>query len=182
MFGLILAILLALHMQESSSTQPSPAETLPPKEPRKTKHVAPEWPANALRAGLNGPVVLECVVGTDGRVEDVKVLKGYRSLSDAASAAVRKWRYTPTELDGKAVPVIMTVTVNFRLQKAPKRDDALASLSDSDPEIRWAAVKWLGRYRPVTAAQKAGLEAALQDASELVYNAAREALEKLDAK
>ena len=94
---------------------------------------------------MNGTVVLECVIGIDGRVHDVKTIKGYRSLAEAGSEAVRKWRYTTTELDGKAVPVIMTVTVNFRLQATPKRDGAFASLTDSDPEIRWAAITWLGR-------------------------------------
>ena len=112
-------------------------------------------------------------------MRDVKTLRGYRSLAEAGSEAVRKWRYTTTKLNGTAVPVIMTVTVNFRLPAPPKRDDALASLTDSDPEIRWAAIKWLARYRPITGDQKAALEAALQDSSELVRSAAKEALEKL---
>lgn len=189
---LVVAAFLVLGLQEPTSTPPEPGEATPSmrtsprtkdgqqiKEPKKTKYVAPEWPANALRAGLNGTVILECVIGTDGRVQNVRTLKGYRSLAEAGSEAVRKWRYTTTELDGKAVSVIMTVTVNFRLRTPPKRGDALASLTDPDPEIRWAAMKWLGRYRPITADQKAAIEAGLQDSSELVRNAAKEALQKL---
>lgn len=150
------------------------------KEPTKKKYVAPEWPANAARAGLNGVVVLEFVVGVDGKVQDVKVLKGYQSLASAASSAVRKWRYDPAQLDGKAVPFIRTVTINFQLPSPPKRPDVLASLKDPDPEIRWAAVRWLGRYRPVTGDQRQALESAAQDANELVRSAAKDALEKLD--
>lgn len=195
LFGLTVGMLLTVHVQEPTPTPPGPGETAPPtqtsprtqdghriKEPQKKKHVAPEWPENARRAGLNGPVILECVIGSDGRVDDAKVIKGYRSLAEAAKEAVRKWRYTTTELDGKPVPVIMTVTVNFKLRAPPKREDALTSLSDSDPQIRWAAIKWLGRYRPITAGQKTAIAGALQDPSELVRNAAKEALDKLDAK
>ena len=38
-------------------------------------------------------------------------------LDDAALAAVRQWTYSPTTLNGVPVPVIMTVTVNFTLQR-----------------------------------------------------------------
>jgi TonB family protein len=193
--GSLFSMMLSLPIQEPASPAPvTRAEASPPpggsirtidgqriKEPKKTKHVSPEWPTNARRAGLTGSVVLECVVGLDGRVETVKVLKGARSLADAASVAVRKWRYTTTELDGKPVPVIMTVTVNFTLQAPPQRDDAMAALRDSDPEIRWAGVRWLGRYVPVVAKQKKALESALHDPSELVRQAAQEALANLKA-
>jgi protein TonB len=37
-------------------------------------------------------------------------------LDDAAVAAVRQWRFTPALLNGEPVPVVMTVTVNFKLQ------------------------------------------------------------------
>lgn len=179
-------------MQEPAASPAPPEETSAPtptrtlggqriKEPVKTKHVSPEWPINAFRAGLTGAVVLEGRIGVDGRMQTVKVLKGYRSLAEAASVAVRKWRYTTTELDGKPVPVIMTITVNFRLQEPPKRTDLIAALLDSDPEIRWAGVRWLGRFRPITTDQRKAVESVLEDPSELVRQAAREALMKLEA-
>jgi len=192
--GVTLGIFLTLQAQEPTPTPPPAAsETAPPaeagartkdghhlKEPQKTKNVPPKWPDNARRAGLTGPVVIECVIGLDGRVEGMKVVSGYSSLAEAAKEAVGKWRYTPTELDGKVVPVIMTVTVNFRLKAAPSRNDLFSSLADSDPEIRWAAIHWLGRYRPVTGEQKTAFTHALQDSSELVRKAAQEALQKLE--
>jgi protein TonB len=49
-------------------------------------------------------------------VSDAKILRSIPMLDDAALAAVREWEFTPTYLNGAAVPVIMTVTVNFTLQ------------------------------------------------------------------
>ncbi len=60
-------------------------------------------------------MILECTIGVDGRVEDVKVLRSVPLLDAAAVDAVRQWVYTPTLLNGVPVPVIMTVTVNFKL-------------------------------------------------------------------
>ena len=124
--------------------------------------------------------MLDCVIGVDGHVQTVKVSSGFRSLAEAAAVAVRKWQYTPTELDGTPVPVIMTITVNFRLQSPPKRDDLIGMVHDPDPEIRWAAVRWLGRFRPITAGQKKALESAAADSNDLVRTAAKEALAKLE--
>jgi TonB family protein len=84
-------------------------------EPRKIKNANPEYPAAAKAAHVQGVVILECHIRPDGTVEDVKVLRGIPLLDDAAVKAVRQWAYTPTLLNGVAVPVIMTVTVNFRL-------------------------------------------------------------------
>ena len=65
---------------------------------------------------LGDPARLEAVIGPDGRVTDVKVLRSVPLLDEAALNAVRQWTYTPTLLNGLAVPVIMTVTVNFQLR------------------------------------------------------------------
>jgi TonB family protein len=85
------------------------------REPKKLKNVPPGYPPAALRARVQGAVLLECLIGADGRVARVKVLKGVPLLDEAATEAVRQWEYEPTEVDGVPVPVIMTVTVNFKL-------------------------------------------------------------------
>jgi protein TonB len=61
-------------------------------------------------------VIIEATIDPDGRVADAKVLRSIPQLDEAAVAAVRQWEFTPTNLNGVAVPVIMTVTVNFTLQ------------------------------------------------------------------
>ncbi len=85
------------------------------REPRKITHVNPLYPEVAKSARVQGVVILECTIDPQGRVSDVRVLRGIPLLDEAALEAVRQWVYTPTLLDGVPVPVIMTVTINFRL-------------------------------------------------------------------
>ena len=84
-------------------------------EPKKTRNVAPTYPEIAKRARVQGTVILEATISPQGRVTDVKVLRGIPMLDEAAMGAVRQWTYSPTLLNGVPVPVIMSVTVNFRL-------------------------------------------------------------------
>ena len=85
------------------------------REPKKLKNVPPAYPPAALQARVQGTVILECRIGADGRVARVKVLRGVPLLDEAAMEAVRQWEYEPTQVNGVPVPVIMTVTVNFKL-------------------------------------------------------------------
>ena len=84
-------------------------------EPRKLRNVSPVYPPEAIQARVQGVVVLECTISPTGQVVKTRVLRSIPLLSEAAVAAVRQWEYTPTLLNGVAVPVIMTVTVNFKL-------------------------------------------------------------------
>jgi protein TonB len=86
------------------------------KEPTKIKHVSPFYPPEAQAARLEGAVILEAIIDTDGTVTNLKTLRSVSGLDDAAISAVRQWKYTPTLLNGVAVPVIMTVTVTFSLR------------------------------------------------------------------
>jgi protein TonB len=85
------------------------------RQPTKTRHVAPEYPAVAQSARVQGVVILEVVIGPDGHVQDARVLRSIPLLDQAAIDAVRQWEFTPTHLNGVPVPVIMTVTVQFSL-------------------------------------------------------------------
>jgi protein TonB len=85
------------------------------KEPKKLKTVSPVYPDIAKQARVQGVVILECTISPQGKVTDVKVLRGIPLLDQAAVDAVKQWVYTPTLLNGVPVPVIMTVTVNFKL-------------------------------------------------------------------
>lgn len=85
--------------------------------PEKIQHVDPVYPELARRARLTGVVVLEATIDTEGNVVDVNVLRGLGlGLDQAAVDAVSKWKYRPTYYNGRPVPVLMTVTVQFQLQ------------------------------------------------------------------
>ena len=84
-------------------------------EPRKTRHVNPVYPRAAIESRVQGIVILECTISPQGKVVGIKTLRSAPTLDEAAIAAVKRWEYTPTLLNGVPVPVIMTVTVNFRL-------------------------------------------------------------------
>jgi protein TonB len=86
--------------------------------PKKVKDVRPEYPSTARSARVEGTVILEAVIDTRGMVADVRVLKSIPLLDEAAVEAVKQWRYQATMLNGEAVPIVMTVTVNFGLDKA----------------------------------------------------------------
>ena len=62
-------------------------------------------------------VILEAVIDARGNVTTVKVLRSIQLLDQAAVDAVRQWRFTPTLLNGEPVPIVMTVTVDFKLQR-----------------------------------------------------------------
>ena len=85
-------------------------------EPRKTRTVPPRYPESAKSDRVSGMVVLEARLSLTGCVSALEVLGAVDvRLAVAALQAVAGWRYTTTLLDGVPVPVIMTVTVNFKL-------------------------------------------------------------------
>ena len=61
-------------------------------------------------------VVLETVIDESGNVTSVHVLKGHPLLNQAALDAVQRWKFTPARLNDEPIPVVMTVTVQFKLQ------------------------------------------------------------------
>jgi protein TonB len=87
--------------------------------PGQLRKVNPDYPAIARSARVQGIVILEATVDTQGRVSNVRVLRSIPLLDQAAVDAVRQWEYQPTLLNGVPVPVILTVTVPFTLSDVP---------------------------------------------------------------
>lgn len=86
-------------------------------EPVKISGPTPVYPEAARRARIQGVVVLECTIGKDGAVQNVKVLRGLPlGLTETAVEAVQKWRFQPSTLNGKPVEVLYILTVRFNLQ------------------------------------------------------------------
>jgi protein TonB len=86
------------------------------KLPTRIRDVPPVYPDIARKARVQGVVILEAIIGVDGRVEHARVLRSVPLLDQSALNAVQSWEYTPTLLSGRPVPIIMTVTVQFRLE------------------------------------------------------------------
>ncbi|HVQ14232.1 MAG TPA: energy transducer TonB, partial [Vicinamibacterales bacterium] len=85
------------------------------KMPIKTRHIKAVYPPAAQSARVQGAVIIEVTVDAQGRVADARILRSIPLLDQAALDAVRQWEYAPTILNGVAVPVLMTVTVQFSI-------------------------------------------------------------------
>ena len=76
--------------------------------------VEPIYPGLAVSAHVEGIVILEAIIDTDGTVQSLKVLRSVPLLDKAAVTAVEQWRYSPVMLNGRPVPAILTVVVSFK--------------------------------------------------------------------
>jgi protein TonB len=85
--------------------------------PRLIHRVPPEYPLLAQSAQIEGTVILEATVDTDGHVESVRVLRSHSILDRAAMDAVAQWEYEPLVLNGEPFPFVLTVTVSFHLER-----------------------------------------------------------------
>jgi TonB family protein len=83
---------------------------------RLLKSVPPTYPELARSLRLAGDVTLDALITADGNVRDIKVVSGAVLLQQAAINAVRQWKYEPAQLDGKPVPMHLSLTVKFSSQ------------------------------------------------------------------
>jgi len=95
--------------------QPGNGVTLP----RILREVKPAYTSDAMRAKVQGTVLLQCVVRPDGSVTDIQVLRSLDSvfgLDQEAIKAARQWRFAPGTRMGSAVPVQITIELTFTLR------------------------------------------------------------------
>jgi TonB family protein len=77
--------------------------------------VVPVYPPAAKKAKIQGKVVLDAVIGTDGNVENLRVISGPPELQQSALDAVRQWTYKPYLLNGDPVEVETTINIIYNL-------------------------------------------------------------------
>jgi TonB family protein len=122
----------SLKSQIASSSTPENSGTMPAEaamssiEPVKlpepvawgllTQNVDPVYPDAAKASGQRGSVVLQVLIGRDGTVQDAKFLQGSLVFARAAIDAVKQWRFKPYSMNGRAVSVQSTITLNFKPQ------------------------------------------------------------------
>ena len=75
--------------------------------------VEPVYPHEAMAQKLKGTVVLQAVIGCDGTVQDLKLVRGYFVLAKAAIAAVKQWRFQPYNVNGRVLQIQTVITINF---------------------------------------------------------------------
>ena len=133
------AVLLAAAFLLAS--RPGISQEAPPKvagvdvpAPKRTKSVPPHYPPEAQAVGMRGIVILELVVGPDGKVVSARVTRSVPPFDDAALTAAREWEYEITKVEGKPVSVILTVPIEFNMRLPEmSRDDGI-------PELRQGVV------------------------------------------
>jgi TonB family protein len=117
------ALALGMHTNAASGATDSNAKKAPkqltvsPDEMQQnilTKAV-PVYPPAAKKAKIQGKVVLDAVIGTDGNVENLRVISGPPELQQSALDAVRQWTYKPYLLNGDPIEVETTVNVVYTL-------------------------------------------------------------------
>jgi periplasmic protein TonB len=82
-------------------------------EPVPVQRVEPAYPEFAREAQIQGKVTLHVLVGKDGRVKNVKVIKGVTGLNEAAVEAIKKWVFKPALSNNKPVAVWVEVPMDF---------------------------------------------------------------------
>ncbi len=101
--------------------QPSaPAAPLPVggdvKQAKLISSAPPAYPTLAKSQHVSGNVLIDALIDANGHVTTMKVVSGPTLLHQAAMDALKQWKYQPASLDGKPVPMHLTVTIQFRLQ------------------------------------------------------------------
>lgn len=91
------------------------------KAPIVINRVEPIYSEDARANHVSGIVIVEAIIGKDGLVKNVQVLKPLPfGLDQAAVDAVRQWQFRPGTLNGVPVDVIFNLTVNFKLDTPPQ--------------------------------------------------------------
>jgi TonB family protein len=87
--------------------------------PRLIREVKPQYTAQAMRAKIQGEVLLECIVQPDGTVGNIRVVRSLDSafgLDQEAIKAARQWKFAPGTKQGEPVPVLVTIAIAFTLR------------------------------------------------------------------
>jgi len=80
------------------------------------------YPPMAKQANIQGTVELSALIGKDGKVQDLNVVRGHPLLVWAAMDAVKKWVYKPTTINGEPIEVRTEISVNFSLWPSDKAE------------------------------------------------------------
>ena len=135
------------HAQSTPDTTPDQFVDIAD-EPRELEPLETliNYPEVARRSGLEGKVTLEALIGKDGRVDSVIILKSdYDIFKDAAIDAMKHEKFTPAMYNSTPLKVWITRTINFKLQDK----------------------SWFGNFKAIMGASKAQVLSTFQDVGNL---------------
>jgi TonB family protein len=110
-----------LEVADGASAQPAsvaPATNAAEREPIAEAQTQTDYPLLAQHMNVQGSVILQALIGTDGVVQNLHIVSGPAILATAAEQAVREWRFKPIVQNGQAVESKATITVNFTIKVA----------------------------------------------------------------
>ena len=104
------------HTSESDESKVyKPGDAVTP--PRAIKSPDPRYSKEAVKNKIQGVVVVAAVIGPDGFVKDVRVVRGLGyGLDEEAVKAVRQWRFQPALKDGTPVAYELAIELHFRMR------------------------------------------------------------------
>ena len=114
--GLFFLLIVAFFVHaQSTASPPSGRVAISPDIAKRllVTVVPPDYPPIAKAAGIVGIVHARVVIDESGNIKDVTLVSGHPMLAPAALEAIRKWKYKPFQLDGKAVSVQTEVEVSI---------------------------------------------------------------------
>lgn len=125
----------ATPVARQSAPVAAPATNAAQRE-RLAEAIPPSYPALAQHMNVQGSVVLQALISSDGTVQNLRVMSGPSILASAAQQAVREWRFKPVYQNGQAVETRATITVNFTIRVADSMaNTTLADSRDNDVTI-----------------------------------------------
>lgn len=121
-FGIAAALLLVFVRILSAQTPlqssvgaetPAIADQPVPPHRKLVRQVLPKYPKDALRAKIEGQVVLSEIIADNGSIKSVEVVSGPSLLANAATAAIHQWQYEAAAVTDASPEVRATITMNF---------------------------------------------------------------------
>lgn len=117
------------------TAMPVAAATNVAEHQRIAEAIAPSYPALAQHMNVQGSVVLQALIASDGSIENLRVISGPAILTSAAQQAVREWRFKPVLQNGRAVETKATITVNFTIKVADSAPSTTLADSRGDDNL-----------------------------------------------
>lgn len=129
--GRLLALIQEAFPRDSAvwamrlTTPPARDGSLPPRAgeyqyveepPQAVETMMPQLPYLSGHEDIEGTVILQALVGTDGRVVETKIVHPVPFLDHSCTEAMRQWRFQPALCGGQPVPLWITVPIKFTLR------------------------------------------------------------------